>query len=132
MRELPCYSKAITKDCLYKELTLPVICRNALTIVALVNDFVNPSFLGVIERAKAHFCPGVYNYDYLKVPLLLSILLSKLTALAKSKRGVSKFHTIALRLVGIKVHDDALPNMMMWREVETAATESEYPVGLWV
>ena len=72
MRGLPCYSKAITKDCLYKELTLPVICRNALTIVALVNDFVYPSFLGVIERAKAHFCPNMLNSDYLNVPFLLS------------------------------------------------------------
>jgi hypothetical protein len=72
MRGLPCYSKAITKDCLYKELTLPVICRNALTIVALENDFVNPSFLGVIERAKAHFCPDVLNSDYLNVLFLLS------------------------------------------------------------
>ncbi len=60
-----------------KELTLPVICRNALTIVALVNDFVYPSFLGVIEHAKAHFCPDVLNSDYLKVPLLLSVPLSK-------------------------------------------------------
>jgi hypothetical protein len=83
MRELPCYSKAITKDCLYKELTLPVICRNALTIVALVNDFVNPSFLEVIERAKAHFCPGVFNCDYLKVALLLSMLLSKMGLLLR-------------------------------------------------
>ena len=44
-----------------KELTLPVICRNALTIVALVKDFVNPSFLGLIECAKAHFCPNMLN-----------------------------------------------------------------------
>ena len=55
-----------------KELTLPVICRNALTIVALENDFVYPSFLGVIERAKAHFCPNMLNSDYLNVPFLLS------------------------------------------------------------
>jgi hypothetical protein len=83
MRELPCYSKAITKDCLYKELTLPVICRNALTIVALVNDFVYPSSLEVIERAKAHFCPDVYNYDYLNVLFLLSTLLSKIGLLRR-------------------------------------------------
>ena len=115
-----------------KELTLPVICRNALTIVALVNDFVYPSFAEPIELAGVHFCPDVYNDDYLNVLFLLSMLLSILTALAKSKRGLSKFHTIVLRLVGIKVHDDALPNMMMWRKVETAATESEYPASLWV
>jgi hypothetical protein len=61
-----------------KELTLPVICRNALTIVALVKDFVNPSFLGLIERAKAHFCPNMLNSNYLNVPFLLSMLLSKI------------------------------------------------------
>jgi len=63
-----------------KELTLPVICRNALTIVALVKDFVYPSFLGLIERAKAHFCPNMLNSNYLNVPFLLSML----TVLANS------------------------------------------------
>jgi hypothetical protein len=57
-------------------------------------------------------------------------LTAKLTALARSKRGLSQFHAIMLRLVGIKVHDDALPDMMMWREVETATAEREYPAGL--
>jgi hypothetical protein len=55
-----------------KELTLPVICRNALTIVALENDFVYPSFTEAIERAGGLFCPDVYNYDYLNVLFLLS------------------------------------------------------------
>ena len=52
-----------------------------------------------------------------------------LRALAKSKRGWSKFHPIVLWLVGIKVHDDVLPNLMMWRELETAAAEREDPAG---
>jgi hypothetical protein len=60
----------------------------------------------------------------------LSALLSLETALVNSKRGLSKFHTMALRLVGIKVDDDMLPDMMMWREVETAAAESEHSAGL--
>ena len=47
-------------------------------------------------------------------------------------RGLSKFHTIALRLVSIKVDDDMLPDMMMWRKVETAAAESVYSAGLQV
>jgi hypothetical protein len=55
-----------------KELTLPVICRNALTIVALENDFVNPSLAEASERAGVHFCPDVYNDNYLNVLFLLS------------------------------------------------------------
>jgi hypothetical protein len=56
---------------------------------------------------------------------LASTASNRLTALAKSKRGLSKFHTIVLRLVGIKVHNATLPNMMMmWREVDMAAAES--------
>jgi hypothetical protein len=58
------------------------------------------------------------------------VLLSLQTALANSKRGLSKFHTMALRLVGIKVDDDMLPDLMMWRKVETAAAESEHSAGL--
>ena len=46
------------------------------------------------------------------------------------KRGWSQFHTIVVRLVGIKVHCDALPDMMMWRELETAAAEREDPADL--
>jgi hypothetical protein len=52
-----------------------------------------------------------------------------LRALAHAKRGWSKFHPIVLWLVGIKVHDDVLPNMMMWRELETAAADHEDSAG---
>lgn len=37
-----------------------------------------------------------------------------------------------LRLVDIKVHCDTLPNVLMWREFDTGAVESEYPAGFWV
>jgi len=81
------------------------------------------------DCVKAHHL--YYNLHYTaEVLRLTSILLSKLTELAKSKRGLSKFYTMALRLVGIKVDDDMLPDMMMWREVETAAAESEHSAGL--
>jgi hypothetical protein len=81
--------------------------------------YVEPEYLLVSGREFWVFCSGGTE-----------VLLSIWRALAKSKRGVSKFHTRVLRLIGIKVHDDALPNTMMWREVETAAAEREYPAGL--
>jgi hypothetical protein len=52
-----------------------------------------------------------------------------LRALAYAKRGWSKLHIIVLRLAGLKVHGDALPDLMLWRELERAAAERAYPAG---
>ena len=62
--------------------------------------YVEPEYLLVIGREFWVFCIGGTE-----------VLLSIWRALAKSKRGLSKFHTRVLRLIGIKVHDDALPHV---------------------
>jgi hypothetical protein len=59
-------------------------------------------------------------------------LLSIIESVGEFKTTFSKFHTIVLRLVGIKVHGDMLSNAMMWREVEAVASKGEYSTGLWV
>ncbi len=55
-----------------------------------------------------------------------------LTALANSKRGWSKFHTIVLWLGNIKVHCDLLPHAMSWRETEMGAAKVVVVPALWV
>jgi hypothetical protein len=53
-----------------------------------------------------------------------------LDSVGEFKTTSSKFHPGVLRLVGIKVHDDTLPDVVVWREVDTAATKDEDPAGL--
>jgi len=50
-------------------------------------------------------------------------------SIGEFKTTVSKFHPIVFRLVGIKVYDDTLPDVIMWREVDTAAAKGEGPAG---
>jgi hypothetical protein len=51
-------------------------------------------------------------------------------SVGECKTMCSQFYAVVLWLVGIKVHCDAFPAMMMWRELETVAAEREYAAGL--
>lgn len=50
--------------------------RNALSSIGPMIGFVYSFFSEVIEGAEVHFCPDMFNDDYLNVPVLLSKVLS--------------------------------------------------------
>jgi len=73
-----------------------------------------PINIGFVGNRTVAACPGIVM----------------LRALAHAKQSWSKFHLIVFRLVGLKVHCDVLPNLVMGREFEAAAAEGEYPAAL--
>ena len=55
-----------------------------------------------------------------------------LESVGEYKTTFSKFHSIVLWLFDVKVHDDMLPDTMMWREVDVVASKGEYPPSVGV